>query len=341
MRLSMKETGWYYYIIKNLIEREWGCRIVPELNKRGITCVHYNYGKIKHFAGKSIVPLEDTNRLIADKIRQDVPFMVGRFGGTELNTIVSVLRSKKFPYIDRREYYLDRMYTGAGFFPKDIELEERFVQLMLDCCKDIDLCGVWKLFMEDYIIKTYAEQTQITELGWLEPWNLRSASSAEVLPWTHALAGKKVLIVHPFEKSIRSQYEMNRDKIFERLYPAELILPEFELKIVKAVQSLGGNNEQGFNTWFDALEYMIEQCKQQDFDVAIIGCGAYGFPLASAIKRMGKCVIHLGGATQLMFGIKGKRWIEYYADMMNDYWIRPFKEDTPLEAADVEGGCYW
>ena len=57
---------------------------------------------------------------------------------------------------------------------------------------------------------------------------------------------------------------------------------------------------------------MIEKCIRLEFDVAIIGCGAYGFPLANEIKKMGKVAIHLAGATQLMFGIVGKRWEEEY-----------------------------
>ena len=49
---------------------------------------------------------------------------------------------------------------------------------------------------------------------------------------------------------------------------------------------------------------------EEIFDVAIIGCGAYGMPLAAMLKQAGKQAIHLGGATQLLFGIKGKRWEE-------------------------------
>jgi glycerol-3-phosphate dehydrogenase len=47
---------------------------------------------------------------------------------------------------------------------------------------------------------------------------------------------------------------------------------------------------------------------KKDYDVALIGCGAYGLPLASHVKRKGKQSIHLGGGLQLLFGIKGKRW---------------------------------
>ena len=80
-----------------------------------------------------------------------------------------------------------------------------------------------------------------------------------------------------------------------------------------------------------------------DYDVAIIGCGAYGFSLAAHTKRMGKKAIHLGGATQILFGIKGKRWDELPAvnKFYNKYWVRPLPEETPARKERVEGGCYW
>lgn len=64
-----------------------------------------------------------------------------------------------------------------------------------------------------------------------------------------------------------------------------------------------------------------------DFDIAIIGCGAYGMPLAAKLKKTGKQAIHLGGETQLLFGIKGKWWEENYpskiASCFNEYWGYP------------------
>lgn len=325
---------WYSYLIKNLIRRECIARL------------HLSRRDLKEVVGKSLLSTEETNQLIASKIQEGVPFMVGRFGGTELSTIVSVLRAHKFPHIDRREYYLERLYRLSGFFPQSIELEEKFTNLMLQYAEDVDLLGTWQLFMEDYIIKKYAIQTQVTKLGFLSPWELRNMPDSKVKPWSHALAGKKVLVIHPFEDSIKEQYENHREHIFENIFPAEDILPVFDLKTIKAVQSLGGENTEQFETWFNALDYMIDQCRKQDFDVAIIGCGAYGFPLAAEIKKMGKCAIHLGGATQLMFGIKGRRWMENsfaeFADnVINNYWVSPSNEETPKSAARVEGGCYW
>ena len=81
------------------------------------------------------------------------------------------------------------------------------------------------------------------------------------------------------------------------------------------------------------------------FDVAIIGCGAYGFPLAAEIKRMGKIAIHLGGVTQIMFGIIGRRWEteykQFHDDVVNEYWIRPSADEKIKGLDTIEDGCYW
>ena len=82
-----------------------------------------------------------------------------------------------------------------------------------------------------------------------------------------------------------------------------------------------------------------------EFDVAIIGCGAYGYPLAAEIKRMGKVVIHLGGATQILFGIIGNRWEkdhpEFCRKFVNDAWVRPMDKEKIQNAGSVENACYW
>ena len=80
-----------------------------------------------------------------------------------------------------------------------------------------------------------------------------------------------------------------------------------------------------------------------DFDIAIIGAGAYGLPLCSYVKLKGKKAIHMGGATQILFGIKGMRWDshEYISKLYNENWIRANSEETPINSNKVEGGSYW
>ena len=81
-----------------------------------------------------------------------------------------------------------------------------------------------------------------------------------------------------------------------------------------------------------------------DFDIAIIGCGAYGMPLAAHVKRIGKKAVHLGGQTQLLFGIKGKRWEtghDKIKSMFNEHWVYPSNDERPKNFISVESGAYW
>jgi glycerol-3-phosphate dehydrogenase len=79
-----------------------------------------------------------------------------------------------------------------------------------------------------------------------------------------------------------------------------------------------------------------------DYDIAIIGAGAYGFPLATRFKHQGKQAIHIGGAIQILFGIKRHRWnnIPRVAKHYNEHWIYPLEKKP--EKADAAGvGTYW
>jgi hypothetical protein len=151
-----------------------------------------------------------------------------------------------------------------------------------------------------------------------------------------ALEGKKVLVVHPFEESIQRNYP-NRELFFP--FP---LLPSFELITLRAIQTISFNRG-GFENWFQALETMCEKVNNIDFDVMIVGAGAYGMPLAAFAKRMGKQSIHLGGATQILFGIKGRRWdsIPKISALFNSNWTRPLISETPLGFDKIENGCYW
>ena len=139
--------------------------------------------------------------------------------------------------------------------------------------------------------------------------------------------------------AIKKQYKQ-RDKLFED----PDVLPQFkELILVKAVQSIAGN-QTGFNDWFEALRYMEREIDKYDFDIALVGCGAYGMNISAYIKRKGKIAIHLAGWTQMLFGIYGNRWLidqPEYSKFINRYWIRPSDSEKPKDANAIESGCYW
>lgn len=149
-------------------------------------------------------------------------------------------------------------------------------------------------------------------------------------PWTEYLRSKKVLVIHPFEKSIRYQYENHRGDLFSN----PKVLPSFHsLQIIKPTQGMGMSETDGYSTWFDAYEAICKKIEQTDFDIALIGAGAYGFPLAAYCKGLGKQAVHMGGCLQLLFGISGSRWelphFGYQYKVFNTLWKRPYPEETP------------
>jgi hypothetical protein len=286
-----------------------------------------------------------TNELISEMIKDGKPFMVGRLGSTEtrflvneslqktihsdLNGISKTLSGDINIFWKKDPVFLDNLCLLSGFFPNNVSLAEKFIKIYNQSIKNIDILGVWNEM--EYQVENIPETVKLCKIRELEPWFYDD-------PWSYQLKGKKVLLIHPFENSIKSQF-----LIKDQIYKNEKMLPDFELKTIKAVQTIAGQKSE-FGTWFDALDFMKDQIVKTDFDIAIIGCGAYGFPLASFVKDMGKQAIHLGGVTQLLFGIKGKRWEkwEHYTELRKnkgENWI--FTQDIPKDFKKIEDGCYW
>ncbi len=287
--------------------------------------------KGKRYAGRELMPNQKGNDFIAEGIKSGKPFMAARFGSVELLTVSNCYAIDLGIKKEIHESNLRDMTNNAGFFPKDAEKVKKFSDLMLECMPKVDLLGVWYNDHEDYFIKHKMPNTKITYIRGLDAYLAEN-------PWTKHLEGKKVVVVHPFEKSIMSQYTNNREKLFG----GKEVLPEFNLRVVKAVVTLAGETDERFKDWFEALDYMYNEVMKEDFDVAILGCGAYGFPLAAKIKDAGKQAIHLGGPTQILFGIKGQRWEDRpEGKFFNEYWVRPSAEETPKASNKVEKGCYW
>jgi hypothetical protein len=281
--------------------------------------------------------------LIKEKLLAEGPAMICRFGSVELTCVLNyyfvqqrkTFFTKSINYINGKstpfwwdDETLSSMCNNAGFFPASIELLEKFSKLMLDDMNQVDILGSW--LKEENLLHHYLTNAIKVRLPDLEPYYHSE-------PWTVALKGKTVLVIHPYDESIRSQYTQR-----EKLFPNTNILPEFNLKTIKAVQSIA-NNKTNFKTWFEAYEFMCKQISETEFDIAIIGCGAYGFPLAAHVKRIGKKAVHLGGSTQILFGIKGKRWEdhEFISKLMNKHWVRPSQNEVPANYNKVEDGCYW
>jgi hypothetical protein len=285
---------------------------------------------------------QEASDIIRKKLDSETPTMISRFGSVEFNAVLTYLINNESDFkrkikILKQGGYLSynniskKMSNNAGFFPAEKEKINEFALKFINDSKEIDILGSW--LPGEQIILDYLENPKVIRLKDIEPYHHSK-------PWSKVLKGKKVLVIHPFVKTIQKQYSENRKYIFEN----KNILPEFELNTIKAIQTIGNNHLNfDFKDWFEALDYMCNKIDKVDFDIAIIGAGAYGLSLASYIKKLGKNAIHMGGATQVLFGIKGQRWDErpFYKSMYNNYWTRPLKEETPGGYKKIEDGCYW
>ncbi|HIX18453.1 MAG TPA: hypothetical protein H9860_09070 [Candidatus Gemmiger faecavium] len=284
------------------------------------------------YRGVELMDAEAGNDYIAQCIRWGRPFCAGRCGATEMRCMAEYLKNQT----EESEHFSPKiraeMRDLSGMFPTDDATLERFCKLYAEAAHAADLLALWDVGAEREVIKGCGPETRFAKLRALEPYYHAS-------PWSAALAGKRVLVVHPFADTIRSQYARR-----EQLFQNPDVLPEFaSLRVVKAVQGLGGQ-ETGYHSWFDALAAMEEEIAKEPFDVAVIGAGAYGLPLAAFCAReLNAQAVQMAGATQLLFGIRGKRWDDHpiLSRLYNDAWVRPGDGEGIRNKDAVEGGSYW
>jgi hypothetical protein len=273
--------------------------------------------KIGLWDGKKRIRLVDdetANKILSEEIKSKKPFMMCRYGSTEFRNLFS--------------NNLDNLCKYSGFFPNDKKLLKKFREVYFEASKKIDYLCVW-----NYLNHFFKKISLMRKMENIKSFIGLGAVGGLKKSWMNSLKNKKVLVIHPFKKTIEMQMKKRKQLG---------ILPKLKkLEVIPAVQTIAGNTDPRFKTWFDALDWMKKEIDKKDFDIALIGCGAYGLPLAAHVKKRGKQAIHMGGSLQLLFGITGKRWENNIHIKKNKYWVQPLSEDTPKDFKKVEGGCYW
>jgi hypothetical protein len=325
------------------------CEII--FRQQLLRLAHRSYRRTPFYHRQEITEIpamegQSVSDLISTLILGSEGCMITRFGSVEADALLRFLEMRSgasrfqqiLSYIQGEigPFWWDpsirhQLRNNAGFFPVDQDcFLDRFAEIYRSCCSQIDILGIWACSPHCSRLSPLYQQAVTVPLHDLEPYH-------QTNPWTRALEHRRVLVIHPFVKTIEKQY-LKREKLFAN----RSLLPEFELILIPAVQSIAGSRTK-YSTWFEALAKMSEQIEQIDFDVAIIGAGAYGMPLAAFIKSLGKKAIHLGGATQILFGIKGARWDQRpeYSQLYNEFWVRPDSSEIPTDYQLVENGCYW
>jgi hypothetical protein len=275
--------------------------------------------------------LVDGNNFISHYLKTDKPLAAGKIGVTELNLLYCYDNLKRggqlLPHLKHE------VENIAGLYPYNEKTVIEFAERYLSLLPNIDLIPIWNRVIphfEQYILDTYCPNSYKTTLEQLEPY-------FDENPWTRHLEGKKVIVFSPFADSITRNFN-NLDKIWNNK-----ITNNFELEAIKYPFALPISSTSTETASDDVYKKYLDILHEKTFDIGIFGTGYTSLLYTLECKKMGRSGIHLGGSTQILFGIKGQRWkeIERFNQIFNEYWTEPTADERPQKLNLVEGGCYW
>lgn len=270
--------------------------------------------------------------------------LIGRNGTIELETLLFRLYgsspNQAYPTSIAR-----RIELHAGVWPSKKESLDKWVFQMVE---SIRLC--------DVLVAGWYEPLKEAETKLLEKTNtlapripLRSLEPYYVEPekrWTNLLAGQRVAVVTSFAQTVNEQIE-KREEVWpaftDSLLPANTEWVPIQTGYAPSLAQGSCEWPSDITSWDVAVNHIVKQVVNSQASIVLIGCGGLGMLIGSECKKRGIIAVVLGGATQVLFGIKGQRWANHsvIAQLWNEAWVWPLISETPQGASQIEGACYW
>jgi hypothetical protein len=271
-------------------------------------------------------------------LRHPHGMIYGKLGTTELQAL---------EYSDRRirsswllgatwRRQARRLFIDSGVFPEDRNEFEYFLNTYKASIQQLDAVCLWQ---------DQGSYLQAYETAFVDGVCPRAASIKPAVFWPFSiyeqLEGVRLLIVSPFVRTMQAQVDRLPDVFSGRSWANSLKDMRQRCKFVRC-PFFSYMEKSPYTSWREGLDRITEAILRCQFDLALIGAGAWSLPLLANLKKEGRKGIHTGGATQLFFGIRGKRWdVQKGYNIFNANWIHPLPEDTPGGHLRKEEGCYW
>lgn len=275
-------------------------------------------------------------------------FAAGKIGSAELSAIVFYLYRKQngdipYPLKIRKE-----ITVNAGLWePLGTSLDtmiDIYVQDMIESLKNMDAVAEWSPLMaqEEKLIHKYCCPIRCARIHSraFEPFYTPEHM------YTMEMTTGPIAIVSPFAKTIQKQIE-KRDVLF----PTPIWLPS---QTIIPIQAYYGPylDPSGKATYspdiiekgpIAAVDYLANEVIKSRAKYCLVGIGGLSIPLVSRLKNAGIIALHTGGGTQIICGIKGRRWLTHsiISHFFNTHWVFPSANEVPSNANNVERGCYW
>lgn len=287
---------------------------------------------------------EQIRSVIEESLQKKRGALIGRNGTIELETLLFRLYGSA-PNQQYPSSIAKRMELHAGVWPSEKPSLDKWVFQMVEAIRlsDVLVAGWYEPLKEQ-------EERLLNQTNTLAPRiPLRSLEPYYVAPelrWTNLLAGQRVAVVSSFAKTIEEQIAQ-RECIWpvatETLLPANVEWVPIQTGYAPALAKGVAEWPTDVQSWDVAVSHLAKQVVESKASIALIGCGGLGMVLACELKKRGVIAIVMGGATQVLFGIKGQRWANHsvISRFWNEAWVWPKVTETPRGASLIEGGCYW
>ncbi len=280
-------------------------------------------------------------RLLETSLRTGTGCLIGRFGTIELECCLTPELSEDQALVLER---------NAGIFPSLKESTLQWKQEYLHAVKEADcLATGW------YPPLVKQEASLLHRLGWSgQTVRLRSLEPYYVDPalrWTQCFAEQEVCVVSSFTETAAQQYShaaaIWKDMDFKTLLPPSTrwhwvrtgYAPVLAQGRATWMDAIG----EDISSWKEAVDCLEEAILATGASIVLLGCGGMAMVVGARLKAKGKICLVVGGAIQVLFGIKGGRWGNHSViqHFWNDAWVWPSIEETPCGANEVERACYW
>lgn len=277
---------------------------------------------------------------IQDALENKKPLLISRHGSFEFQCVSWKMRNSDLPL---NETMLTILHKNAGVFPKDLKTMEEWLTIYWEAsCNADGMATGWYLptsEQEKTLVKKYNPNAFQFPLRSLECYYVEDR-------WTTLFANKRVTVVSSFAKTMQEQIHKAKDiwpTMSESLLPSTTKWSFIRSYYPPDLTTKGTAWPNTIKNWRDAVEHMVDAVEETEPDIVLIGCGALASPLGHALKKKGRIAIVMGGAIQVLFGIKGGRWKNHaiISEYWNDSWVYPLADETPRHATSVENKCYW
>jgi len=288
---------------------------------------------------------------LAAQVASRKVFATGKLGTSETEALWFYLTMRtggtKYPYVSDIK---KNMTVNAGLFPAkdqtiDEAIDEWANQMIAAVLPELDGVAEWNTLnplQEGEILNHFSSKSKRFPARSLEPYY----EAEQATRWTFRIPDRvKVAVVTPFALSATAQLGKQ-----SALWPTVPVWnPACPLIPIKAHYSPYLSPDATWpesileGGWKFAVRAVAEAVVASGAKVAIVGVGALSLPIAVALKKRGVAAIHTGGATQILCGIKGRRWLTHsvISTFFNPSWIEPLDMEVPSNRTLVEGGCYW